>query len=151
MIDSTESTKRHIFRVHDLLDEVTSELQTRRVNHDRSKYEEPEKSAFDRLEALKLSTVVYGSDEYKAALAAEKPAIQHHYEVNDHHPEHYPDGIAGMSLLALIEMLADWKAAGERMHGGNMHDSIDKNIERFGIEPQLARILVNTARELGWL
>lgn len=151
MTDSTYATADHISRVNQLLWEIIADLSRRASCHDRSKLEEPEKSAFDRLEALKRSTIVYGSDEYRAALAAERPAIQHHYQVNDHHPEHFPDGVAGMTLTALVEMLADWKAAGERMPGGNMHDSIEQNIISFGIEPQLARVLVNTARAFDWL
>jgi hypothetical protein len=56
-----------------------------------------------------------------------------------------------MSLLDIIEMLADWKAAGERTKGGNLQTSIEFNIKRFGIGEQLAAILMNTAKELGWI
>ena len=60
-------------------------------------------------------------------------------------------GISGMSLLSLLEMLADWKAAGERHTTGNLKDSLIKNQTRFHIEPQLQAILENTSKELGWL
>lgn len=150
--DSTQETKDHIYRVRDLMSEAIENLNTRRLAHDKSKLEEPEKSAFDRLLALKLSDIPYGSDEYRAALRAEQPAIRHHYEVNDHHPEHYPDGIGvtGMSLMALLEMLADWKAAGERMKDGSLESSIAHNVGRFSLSADLTNILINTARELGW-
>jgi hypothetical protein len=55
-----------------------------------------------------------------------------------------------MSLLSIIEMLADWKAASERTKQGSIARSLTVNIERFGIEPQLAWILSNTIDELGW-
>jgi hypothetical protein len=60
-------------------------------------------------------------------------------------------GIDGMSLLDLIEMLCDWKAAGERHADGSMSRSLQINKERFQVSPQLQSILENTARELGWI
>ena len=33
-----------------------------------------------------LANIEYGSDEYKAELEALKPALDHHYAVNSHHP-----------------------------------------------------------------
>ena len=149
-MDSTEETSVHIKRVQTLIVEARENLTRRAFAHDASKFEEPEKSAFDRLLALRLSDIPYGSDEYRAYLKAEQPAIQHHYEQNSHHPEHYPEGISGMSLLDLIEMVPDWKAASERGKDGSLAASIEQTIGRFGIEPQLAQIIRNTVREMGW-
>ncbi len=87
--DSRPDTLAHIQRVHDLLLEASQNLTRRGLVHDASKLQEPEKSAFDRLKALSLSGMAYGSDEYRACLRAEKPAIQHHYKANSHHPEFY--------------------------------------------------------------
>ncbi len=55
-----------------------------------------------------------------------------------------------MDLVDLLEMLADWKAASMRHEDGNILHSIDINIERFGLSPQLVNILVNTIRNMGW-
>jgi hypothetical protein len=55
-----------------------------------------------------------------------------------------------MSLLDLIEMFCDWKAAGERHANGNFAESLNINRERFGMSPQLAEIFENTRKELGW-
>lgn len=142
----------HIDRVQQLLKECTRVLVQRGIDHDLSKLIEPEKSAFDRLKALSLSGMAYGSEEYRACLRAEKPAIQHHYEANSHHPEFYGEqGINGMSLFDVLEMLMDWKAATERMKdGGDIEKSLVINTERFKIEPQLAKILDNTLREMAW-
>lgn len=126
-------------------------LQYRGRIHDMSKLEEPEKSAFDRLKAISLSGMAYGSEEYRACLRAEKPAIEHHYKANSHHPEFYENGIDGMSLLDVLEMLMDWKAATERMKdGGDIVKSLQINRERFKISPQLESILANTIREMKW-
>jgi hypothetical protein len=137
--DSTADTLRHSLRVGALMGDPIRELVTRSLEHDHSKTCEPEKSTFDEFTA-KLKTSTYGSDEYKGFLAAMGPALDHHYEKNRHHPEHFGDaGINGMTLVDLIEMLADWKAATER------------HSERVGISEQLASILENTARWFGWL
>jgi len=149
MPDSTEDTLAHIRKVQARMGVVIHELRSRAELHDASKLEEPEKSGFDVL-LFKLATLVYGSDEYRAALEEGKPTIAHHYAVNSHHPEHWPNGVAGMSLLDVIEMLADWKAASERTKQGSIAQSLPINKERFGIDDQLYAILENTVRELGW-
>lgn len=150
--DSRPDTVAHIGRVAGLLAKCVDNIGNRAYAHDRSKLQEPEKSAFDRLKALSLSGMAYGSEEYRACLRAEKPAIEHHYKANSHHPEFYGErGIDGMSLFDLMEMLMDWKAATERMKdGGDIHRSLEINAERFKISPQLASILLNTVTEMGW-
>jgi hypothetical protein len=149
--DSRPDTVAHINRVQDLLNLAAEKLQYRGRIHDASKLEEPEKSAFDRLKALSLSGMAYGSEEYRACLRAEKPAIQHHYKANSHHPEFYENGVDGMSLFDILEMLLDWKAATERMKdGGDIRASLTINRDRFKLSPQLESILANTIRELKW-
>lgn len=51
-----------------------------------------------------------------------------------------------MTLVDVLEMLVDWKAASERHTDGNIRKSIEVNTERFGLSPQLATILENTVR-----
>lgn len=149
MNDSTQDTLDHIEKVRTRIYEVTSALLTRARVHDASKLEEPEKSGYDELTA-QLAEIQYGTDEYRAALKAAKPVIDHHYAANSHHPEHWPNGISDMSLLDIIEMFADWRAAGERTKQGSMAQSLEVNRKRFGIDDQLAAIFENTRRELMW-
>lgn len=149
--DSTLDTQAHIARVGMALLDVLHNLEHRASFHDQSKLAEPEKSAFDIL-TPKLKDLVYGSAAYRAVLGELQPAIDHHYGANSHHPEHYQAGIRGMSLLDLIEMLCDWKAAGERHEPPtNFGHSIAINTERFQLTPELVAIFFNTARELGWI
>jgi hypothetical protein len=151
MPDSTQETLDHIERVRDLISSVVAGLYKRAHVHDASKLQEPEKSAFDTL-SQKLKDVTYGSEEYRSALREIKPALQHHYAHNAHHPEHWENGILDMSLLDLIEMFADWKAATERMKdGGDLGRSLLLNKDRFGIDDQLYYVLVNTAMEMKWI
>lgn len=137
-------TAKHIRRVQELLGEVVTRLIARAVAHDTSKLHEPEASTFAVMTA-KLKGCTYGSDEYKGFLASMKPALDHHYANNRHHPEHHKNGIADMNLLDIVEMLCDWKAASERHNDGNIRKSIEINANRFGLSPQLVQILENTA------
>lgn len=149
--DSHDDTITHIERVQELLVEgPIRQLRERAQAHDASKLVEPEKPMFDEF-TPRLSELTHGTPEYMAALKAMGPALQHHYEANDHHPEHHDLGVYGMDLLQLIEMLADWKAAGERhADGGDLERSILRNAERFGYDGRMADLLFRTARHLGW-
>jgi len=138
-------TQKHIEKVRKYIRFFTDRLTTRGENHDASKLESPEVELFAE-HTERLAEIEYGSEEYKKELEALKPALDHHYSVNKHHPQYYPNGIEGMSLIDLIEMIADWKASSERYNSGNLLKSIELNIKRFNIEPQLAQILINTAK-----
>jgi len=196
VIETNQETLRHIRRVQQLLSEVVSNLLARAVVHDQSKLCDPEASTFAEYTS-KLKGSTYGSPEYKQFLAEMKPALDHHYAENSHHPEHYrwhcpicnlqisdavasqaPEGpndtgvkycpncsgasllyeselmlkpqlgIRGMSLLDLIEMFVDWKAASERHANGDITRSIEVNQERFGYSDDLRAVFTNTAAEL---
>jgi hypothetical protein len=136
----------HINRVRQLVGVVVDDLRTRAFEHDRSKLQSPEKEAFDAI-TPRLRDVEYGSEEYRATMREFRPAIEHHQQNNDHHPEYFGDeGIAGMNLIQLTEMLCDWKAAGERHEdGGDLYRSIEINQQRFGYDDGIRRLLENTA------
>lgn len=148
-MDSKPDILDHIGKVQARIHECTNNLIVRAERHDKSKLMEPEKSSYDKL-TVAFKDVVYGSDEYRAALEEAKPVIAHHYAKNSHHPEHWPTGISGMSLLDLVEMLSDWKASSERTKQGSILQSLAHNQKRFEISDQLAAILENTVKELGW-
>jgi hypothetical protein len=141
--DSTADTLLHIKRVNQLLTEAASELIRRANVHDNSKLGSPEKELFDEF-TPKLKETTYGSDKYKEYLKELKVALDHHYQNNTHHPEHYENGVNGFDLFDLIEMFFDWKAATERHADGDIMKSIDINKERFGIDEQICDIFKNT-------
>lgn len=147
--DSRPDTQAHIQRVRELMQDIRLQLHIRQIEHDRTKLEEPELALFNEW-TPKLRMLTYNSDEYRAALRALKPALDHHYAMHSHHPEHFDNGINGMSLLDLIEMFCDWKAAGERHTNGDFGESLAVNRERFGMSSQLAQIFENTRKELDW-
>ncbi|MGI5060542.1 hypothetical protein E4N89_06100 [Treponema denticola] len=145
--DSTKDTLIHIKRVNELLLQFTKEIIDRAIQHDNSKLQEPEKPLFDKMTPL-LKGLTYGSDDYKKALDELKPALDHHYANNSHHPEHYKNGIDDFTLIDLVEMFIDWKAASERHDDGDIFRSIEINKNRFGISEQLCKILKNTAAKI---
>lgn len=149
--DVMRETIRHVQRVGALMMQVCCELQFRAVEHDDSKFSAEEFDVFAR-ETPTLRGMTYGSPQYKAAIDRLGPALRHHYERNDHHPEHFPlRGILCMDLVQLIEMLADWKAATERHADGSLAKSIAGNAKRFGYGDDMIYLLAKTALRFEWI
>lgn len=140
-------TQKHIENVRKYIRFIIDKIDLRGVNHDASKLESPEIELFTEY-TPQLSALSYGSEEYKASLEALKPALDHHYASNRHHPEHFTNGVNDMTLIDIIEMFCDWKASTLRHNDGNLLKSIELNAERFNIDGQLKQILLNTARML---
>lgn len=179
MTDNTEKTIEHIQSVGDKMTAVRRQIRYREVGHDGSKLREPELSVFEEFTA-KLKNSTYGSEEYNQFLKDMKPALDHHYQNNRHHPEHFknyncngchtdykkehPDrcpvcgfsqfqeesDISQMNLIDVLEMFCDWLAATERHADGDIFRSIELNTERFGMSEQLADIFRNTAIDIFW-
>lgn len=133
----------HICMVRKCIDVIIKELLKRAEEHDKSKTEEPELSLFVT-HTPKLAGMTYGSEEYMKCLGELKPSLDHHYANNRHHPEHYKNGIKDMTIIDIIEMLCDWKAASTRHANGNLKKSIEHGKERFGMSKELLQILENS-------
>lgn len=183
--DSRPETRAHIKRVQDLIDTFLVQLRNRAIRHDQSKLREPELSLFNKFKPI-LRDLEYGSAEYQQVLVDMGPALQHHYEHNRHHPEHFKwwtclgaqcgkfmpseiagdgpalcpicgcsmhledKGINGMTLIDLVEMVCDWKAASEEKEGSFIN-SIRYNEQRFGMSQQLTDVIINTAEAMEWM
>ncbi len=119
--------------------------------HDQSKLVPPEKAVYDKYAPL-LNTATYGSEEDKKNRKEmeEETGLKHHYANNSHHPQHWSNGIDGMSLLDVFEMLCDWTAASMRHDDGSIIKSLEKNKKRFKISDQLYDILQNTIADMEW-
>lgn len=147
--------REHMQEVSKYLSLFSCELLKRAVSHDKSKLEEPEKSIFTKhMPLLKDST--FGSEEYKKNLEKMRPALDHHYACNRHHPEFnnincfspLDNSIRGMDLIDIVEMLCDWLAATKQHADGNINRSIEIGEKRFGINEQLSQIFRNTIARL---
>lgn len=121
---------------------MIKELMERASEHDSSKLESPELEVIAA--APDLSKLAYGTPEYEASLENIRPALEHHYSKNRHHPEFWVNGVNGMDLVDLIELLCDWEASSQRNKNGNINKSIEINGKKYNISPQLVEILNNT-------
>jgi hypothetical protein len=134
--------ERHVSHVRDSLARIRHELELRGIRHDRSKYSSEEFPGFARINAT-ARRHPYGSDEYKASLAAERPTVERHTRENSHHPEahderwRWPERVSiiryeQMPWLDIIEMVCDWRAAWEAYgKQGTWEGNIVKQRERF--------------------
>ena len=143
--DSRPETQKHIDMVNEFGQQFTKKLTSRLLLHDASKLIEPECKFFDE-GTPNLATSSYGEESYEKAKDSIREGIEHHYKMNDHHPEHFGSaGVSGMNLYQLIEMYLDWRASSLRHADGNIFKSIKVNKDRFKLDPQVYNILMNTA------
>jgi DNA-binding HxlR family transcriptional regulator len=148
MHDARPYIYAHIHRVQEVLALVISDLQARSLQHDQSKLVPPEIDIFNEFQP-KLKGSTFGSPEYQKFLEGMKVGLDHHYANNSHHPQYYPNGVMGMSLIDVLEMLCDWIAACEQHDDGHILDSIEINRKRFDISPEIITLMLNTLPILG--
>lgn len=141
-------TLKHIGLVQKYLTTIQNAISTKLASHDKTKFDPEEFDYFVKF-TPKLSATTYGSEEYRSFLKELQPALQHHYLLNSHHPEHFVNGINGMTLVDLLEMICDWKAASQRHADGDINKSIETSAKRFAISEQLTDIIKNTVKLLG--
>jgi hypothetical protein len=150
----TSSLQKHQEKVKRILGYfIADELKYRAARHDRSKLSVEEKSIFvSSWKLLKEGKKDYLGDAYKKALEALSPALKHHYGVNDHHPEHFLNGVQDMSCFQIFEMLSDWFVSSGMDEKENsqeaLHFLISKNSERFKIPKDLSAVLLNTLTDI---
>lgn len=139
----------HRDRVSFYIDRVIRELMDRSLVHDDSKFGKEEFPVFAKA-IHKFKNHPFGSAGYAKAKESILPGTEHHFKMNRHHPEHFPNGINDMNLIDLLEMLCDWKAAtlNHKEAPGDIHKSIQFGIDKYKISPQLAKVLYNTIRDL---
>ena len=134
----------HISEVSYAINTFREQLKSRANKHDNSKLSEEEIQFFAKYTPL-LKGSTYGTDGYFELLKKLKPALDHHYANNRHHPEYFEKGILDMNLVDIVEMFCDWAAAVKRHDDGNIFKSLEHNRKRFNMDDQLFSILKNTA------
>lgn len=150
--DFVKDLVQHKAWVAENMQAVANDLFQRAVVHDNSKFEPEEFELYDKL-FPELQKYAYGSPELKAVYKQLGPALQHHLQVNRHHPEYFEfevegiSGISQMTLIDLIEMVCDWLAASRRSQTG-IAKGLEINKERYGISDQLFEIIKNTVMQL---
>lgn len=128
---------RHVTELRSALLRVQQDLEARAVRHDVSKFSPEEFPGFARINSTARKHP-YGSEEYRAAIRAEKDTVDRHQRGNSHHPEYHEarvredlrrttsespgpglkwvvpveiEGVDVMPWLDVIEMVCDWWAA----------------------------------------
>lgn len=91
-------------------------------NHDNSKWLEPEKTPYIYLSWYYKRKKDGFEYNYPVGVKTRiDAAVQHHYDVNPHHPEFHAESLdkpmdaRGMSYIDISEMCADWMAMSEEM------------------------------------
>lgn len=151
-IDKTKVVvHEHRARFQKYMSRVIRNMADRIVEHDNSKLSAEELEPYASVIG-EFGKHQFGSEGYNKVRESLEDALQHHYAHNRHHPEHFAEGIHGMNLVDLIEMLCDWKSATQNTGGnGDLMKSIGILSEKYGISPQLVQIFINTAKDFGML
>lgn len=148
-MDYKSDVMEHKTRVSIMMSKISRDLVRRGNLHDNSKLKSPEMEIYEA-HIDELSNAKFGTDEYTRAMDNIRPALNHHYENNDHHPEHFKDGIFDMNLIQIIEALCDIKAVQDKK-GGNIIDTLPTWMEQKNIPENYYMVLKNTLEYMGEL
>lgn len=140
----------HVGEVAENLEVCASNLRQRGFAHDRTKFKALEFDAFVSTRE-KFKKANFGTPEYQACIDIIKPAVDSHYANNSHHTGYYQNGIKDMSLLDILEMVCDWKAANRRSPDLDFDESINRCVKKYNISPELEKIIRTTLQQLSWL
>lgn len=132
----------HKWLVLKYLTKVSVTLLYRGIIHDMSKYYSDEAAGF--ASARRTDHLPYGHPECQAAGQEIKETIMLHKSRNRHHPEYHERRLNGMTLIDIVEMYCDWKAATQKNANPDLNHSINVNKDRYGISDQLKEIMCNT-------
>jgi len=141
---------QHIQWLMEAMAAVQHQLMIRMLTHDRSKISPGELDAYAEI-VPGFKKFEYGTPEHKAHGDRLGPAWEHHTEHNRHHVEHFPNGLNGMTLIDLIEMVCDWRAASMRSGSFDYGKSLRVFQERNQVDPQVIDILRNTCIALEYI
>lgn len=141
--DSARDTRTHQNIVKETGWRIVDELKTRFKDHDLSKLTEPEKSCYDKFIPM-LKETKYGSKEYHdVQRQMQKEGLDHHYQVNRHHPEHFANGINDMTIVDLVEYFVDTYSASLKSDTP-YSEGVKKNAARHKLPEELVNIFINT-------
>lgn len=131
--DCTSFVRRHQAYVKKWGGKIIDQLSHRFENHDENKLSPDEKPFYDLWTSHSLT------DEQRRAVH------EHHNRTSRHHPEGFKKGVNGMNLIDILEMVVDWMAWADAQ---GMWVGVDHLAQKFGIEPQLAAVILNTVHDL---
>lgn len=142
-MDFDERLKQHKKGVKNYLEIISMLLNSRALTHDNSK------SSNEEYKYYKMANSVNRNDfkTYEEYLDFIKPTLnkglKHHYENNRHHPEYFDNGIEDMTLIDVLEMIADWYIS-IKQNGKELDNEIKYNFDKYNVSEQLRKIIMNT-------
>ena len=144
--DSYADTMIHKRNIENVMLPLIEALQERMKNHDNSKLSYPEKEGYDK-HIPELKKHKYGSSEYvKAREAMAKDCLDHHWEVNRHHPEHFPRMLRDMNLVDFFEYFCDCYASSLVSDTG-FDKGVEINAKKHELPDTMVEIFKNTVRD----
>lgn len=142
-IEFYESVINHKEKVKKLISNMSTLLWKRGDSHDDSKLEEPEFSGYAE-NFISEEKRDPESEEYQECREKLEETITIHHRKNRHHPEFFGNGIKGMTLIDICELLCDWVATTRIQDKGNLRITIERNREKYKFSKELEQILLNT-------
>lgn len=144
--DSTVEAKAHIAIVQKQMARSYEVIVERRLIHDASKLEDPEKSLYDEWQP-KLTP---SDPDYDVAKVIIQEAVELHRSINSHHPESHED-ISEMGLFDQIEMVCDWYAYWSAKQDGDFLSFLETKMDKYGCSPGQRVSIGVTANEMGMI
>lgn len=142
-MDFDKRLKQHKDGVKTYLEIISMLLNSRALTHDNSK------SSDEEYKYYKMANSVNRNDfkTYEEYMDYVKPTLnkglKHHYENNRHHPEFFVNGIDDMTLIDIMEMIADWCIA-IKQNGKDLNEEVQYNFDKYNVSEQLRKIILNT-------
>ena len=133
----------HRHDVSRCLSVLVESLMDRSVCHDLDKFHpEVVDKHCEMFENFQKNRPPYGTPEYDQVRERFAQILERHYQANRHHPEHFRNGIEGMNLVDVMEMVCDWVAATPKDQ--DLFDAVGLNCSKYGIDRQLMCLIVKT-------
>lgn len=137
----------HQQQVGGVMLKVISELMTRALTHDSSKFttQQLKDNLITLPDKWKIQAAGHGyhSPQQKEHRQKFAPEIDRHRSAHPHHPEHFGNDVNKMDLIDLLEMLCDWYVSAP-----DIDQSIGENSGDYNIDPHIRQLLENTASRL---
>ena len=142
-MDFDKRLEQHKEGVKNYLEIITMLLNTRALTHDNSKSSEEEYKYYKMANSVNRNDFKTYEEYLDYITPTLNKGLKHHYENNRHHPEFFDNGIDDMTLIDIMEMIADWCIA-IKQNGKDLYEEVQYNFDKYNISEQLRKIIINT-------
>ena len=132
--------------VQDKLSTVARELISRGRHHDNSTLGSPELEIYHR-HFNEYRMYKFGDPRRDEVMNHMAEAIGHHFQYNDHHPEHFDNGINDMNLIQLMQFTAAIMSWSEQEQV-DIFELLPIIRDKCGMSDQVYQLIQNTITEI---